>query len=391
MTRGGGVGHYGMESSRDTSRLRHAMARHVTSGSIPGLVTAVARGTDAQVDTLGDRAYPGTGAAGPMTRDTVFRIASLTKPMIATAVLQLVADGILELGAPVGDLLPELAARRVLTTPEGALSDTVPADREITLRDLLTFTWGFGIDPAMPPDSPVLRAAEELQLRLGPPVPPVDLEPDEWLRRLGTLPLLRQPGATWLYDVGSDVLGVLLARAGGADLATVLRQRVFEPLGMRETAFHATADQQERMPPLYGPDGGTPIVIDPADGAWSIPPAFPSGAGGLVSTVDDLLAFTGMLTSGGELLDPALFAAMTTDQLATSQRGSMILGDRGWGFGLSVYGDAGEIVGWAGGTGTYWFSDLRRGGTVLLLTQRLFGPASGALIGDVEQAMSLEA
>jgi len=376
MNRGGGVGHYGM----DVSPLRQAMTAHIASGTIPGAVTALVRGDEVAVDAIGGHTHPGSGPAVPMARDTVFRVASLTKPMIATAVLSLVQDGVLGLDDPVGDLLPELAARRVLTAPDGPLSDTVPAEREITVRDLLTFTWGFGDDPSMPHDSPVRRAAEELQMSIGTLLPPVPHEPDEWMRRLGTLPLLRQPGESWIYDVGSDVLAVLLARAAGTDVGTVLQERAFGPFGMVDTGFHATSEQVRRMPPLYS---GTD-VIDPPDGCWSRPPSFPSGAGGLVSTADDLIAYTGALLRG-DGLDPALHTAMTTDQIEPRHRGSFYLGDRGWGFGLSVYGDADKTIGWAGGSGTYWFSDLSRGTTALMLTQTMFGEASGALIGDFER------
>jgi CubicO group peptidase (beta-lactamase class C family) len=355
-------------SVMDISRLRDAVAAH----ELPGAVVALARGSETAIDAVGE-----------FRPDAIVRIASLTKPMVATAALLLVRDGVLRLDEPVAELLPELGARRVLSRPDGPLDDTVPAEREITLRDLLTFTWGFGLDPALPPDAPVVRAGAELELGIGPPLPPVPHDPDEWLRRLGTLPLMRQPGAAWIYDVGSDVLGVLLARAAGVDLGTVLRDRVFDPLGMDETAFHVAPEQLHRLPPLYGDEGAGPIVADPPHGCWSRPPAFPSGAGGLVSTAADLLAFTGMLARGGDLLPGELFAAMTSDQLLPAQRGSMILGDRGWGFGLSVYD--GATVGWAGGTGTYWFTDLRRGTTALLLTQVMFGPASGGLIADFER------
>lgn len=364
----------------DAEPLHRAMSAHVGSGAVPGAVTALVRGDEVVVDAIGHHTHPGAGPAVPMARDTAFRIASLTKPVIATAVLSMVQDGVLGLDDPVGELLPELAARRVLTAPDAPLSDTVPADREIVVRDLLTFTWGFGDDPSLPADCPVRRAAVELQMSIGTLLPPVPHGPDEWLRRLGTLPLLRHPGESWIYDVGSDVLAVLVARAAGTDVGTVLQERVLGPFGMVGTGFHATPEQVHRLPPLYA---GTEVV-DPPDGCWSRPPAFPSGAGGLVSTVDDLIAFTGALHRGAGL-DPGLFTAMTTDQLEPRHRGSMYLGDRGWGFGMSVYGDAGELVGWAGGSGTYWFSDLRRGTTALLLTQTMFGATSGALISDFER------
>ena len=191
-----------------------------------------------------------------MRRDTLFRISSITKPMTAAAVLSLVDDGLLELDEPVDGLLPELAGRRVLRRPDGPLTDTVPAQRPITVRDLLTFTWGFGMQGAMfmaPEPWPVVTAAAELELAtFGPPQPGAMPDPDTWMARLGELPLLAQPGERWLYQSGSQVLGVLAARAAGAPFADVLRERVLDPLGMGDTAIprgrHHPAGDRLREP-----------------------------------------------------------------------------------------------------------------------------------------------
>jgi len=350
------------------------MARHVETGAVPGLVTVLATKDEVLVDAI-----------APMRRDTIFRITSLTKPVTAAAALLLVQDGVVALDDPVAELLPELAEPRVLTSPDAPLTDTVAAQRPITVRDLLTFCWGLGVDPELAAVAPVQRAIEEAELAAGPPVPPSPHSPDEWMRRLGALPLMRQPGEKWIYHVGSDVLGVLVARASGTDLGSFLRDRILDPLGMTDTGFHVPTEQLHRLPPLHADDGG---VLDPPDGAWSRPPAFPSGGGGLVSTPDDVMAFARMITSGGgELLTPGSVELMTTDQLIPTQRGSVLLGDRGWGLGMSVYGPADHrLVGWAGGSGTYWFSEPARGTTALLFTQRMFGSGSAALIDDFEEA-----
>jgi len=252
--------------------LHDVMSGHVATGSVPGMVTLLARGDEVQVDAIGTVAH---GEPTPMRRDTLFRITSLTKPVVAAAVLLLVQDGVLTLDDAVDGLLPELADRRVLTRIDGPLDDTVPAHRPITVRDLLTFTWGFGMAVELPGTAPIQQATAELELG-GPPVPPSPHTPDEWMRRFGSLPLVRRPGEKWIYDTGSDVLRVLVARAAGTDLGSFLRTRVLDPLGMVDTGFSVAPGDLHRLPPLY--DGGT--VRDPADGCWSAPPAFPSGGAG---------------------------------------------------------------------------------------------------------------
>ena len=354
------------------ARIDEIVARAVAQGQVPGVVAAVARGDAVHVATAGVMAVGGP----PMRRDTLFRISSTTKPMTAAAVLSLVDDGLLKLDGPVDELLPELAGRRVLRRPDGPLTDTVPAQRPVTVRDLLTFTWGFGMQGAMfmaPEPWPVVRAAEDLQLAtFGPPQPGAMPDPDTWMSRLGELPLLAQPGERWLYQSGSQVLGVLAARAAGAPFEDVLRERVLGPLAMLDTGFHAA--DTTRLSTAYETRDGRLVVSDPPDGQWSRPPVFPDGAGGLVSSADDVVAFGRMLLrDGSPVLKPATAAEMTRDQLTAAQRanvwpGFSFLDDRGWGYGLSVLDD-GRYT-WEGGLGTTWSNVPSQDLTVVVLTQR---------------------
>jgi CubicO group peptidase (beta-lactamase class C family) len=373
------------------ARLHAAGAAHVGDDRIPGLVYLVAAGNQVHVEALGTRAVGGA----PMTRDTLFRIASTSKPITAAATLTLVDEGVITLDEPVDRLLPELAGRRVLRRIDGALDDTVPAARPITVRDLLTFTFGFGMAVEMFASReplPVVQAAEALHLgTVGPPLPWGDLQPDPdtWIAGLGTLPLLAQPGERWLYNTGASVLGVLIARAAGQPFGEFLRSRVCGPLGMTDTAFF-TADTS-RLATSYGLRGGKLVVWDPPDGAWSRPPAFGDGAAGLLSTVDDLLAFARMLQRGGApVLSTESARAMTTDQLTREQKARGGLGPdffagRSWGFCQQVL-DSGAY-GWDGGLGTSWLVDPARDLVVIVLTQRMFdSPETPQVHRDVQVA-----
>jgi CubicO group peptidase (beta-lactamase class C family) len=344
------------------------VARAVEQGQAPGVVAAVAQGDTAHVTAAGVMAVGGP----PMRDSTVFRISSITKPVTAAVILSLIDDGLLRLDEPVDTLLPELAGRRVLRRPDGPLTDTIEAERAVCVRDLLTFTWGFGMQGAMfmaPSPWPVVAAVEERELAsFGPPMPASTPDPDTFMARLGELPLLAQPGERWLYQAGSQVLGVLAARAGGAAFEDVMRERVLGPLGMDDTGFHAA--DTERLAAAY--EGGE--VSDPPDGQWSKPPRFPDGGGGLVSTAGDLVAFGRMLLRGGApVLRAGTVADMTRDQLSAAQRaavwpGFSFLDDRGWGYGVSVLPDGG--YGWEGGLGTAWYNVPELDLTVVVLTQR---------------------
>jgi CubicO group peptidase (beta-lactamase class C family) len=270
-----------------------------------------------------------------------------------------------------------------LVRPDGPLSDTVPAQRSVTVRDLLTFTWGFGMQGAMfmaPEPWPIVTATTECELfTFGPPQPDSMLDPDTWMARLGELPLLAQPGERWLYQTGSQVLGVLASRAAGASFPDVLQERILGPLGMNDTTFY-TSDTG-RLATAYQRQEGRLEVSDPSDGQWSHPPTFPDGGAGLLSSVDDLVAFGRMLMRGGSGLDPAsrpvlkaaTVAEMTRDQLTPAQRanvwpGFSFLDGRGWGYGVSIFDDG--RYGWEGGLGTTWSNVPSQDLTVVVLTQR---------------------
>ena len=311
----------------------------------------------------------------------------MTKPILALATMMLVEQGRLALEEPVERLLPELADRKVLRRIDGPLDDTVPARRPITVEDLLTFRMGHGLifEPTFDPPYPIVNAAKDLELVMGPPDPRTPLEPNEWLRRFASLPLMHQPGERWQYNTGSLVLGVLVARASGQPLADVFRARIFEPLGMRETAFSISAEQAKRLPSQYQTNVATAKLEEQTisgPSVWTTPPPFPSGAAGLVSTIDDYLAFARLLINGGihenrRLLSERSVRLMTTNHLTAAQMagGGPVLGGQGWGFGVSVVTAANEVssvpgrYGWSGGYGTYWFNDPSQSLVAIAMTQ----------------------
>jgi CubicO group peptidase (beta-lactamase class C family) len=367
-------------------RIHDVMASYVERGEVPGLVTAVSRRGEVHVDAIGMKTV---GGGDPIRRDTIFRISSMTKPITAAATMILVEECKLRLDEPVDGWLPELADRRVLRRLDGPLDDTVPANRPITARDLLTFRMGFGQMMGPPDAYPILKAAEDLRIGMGPPNPSTQPAPEEWIRRLGTLPLMHQPGERWLYHTGSDVLGVLIARASGQPLETFLRERVFERLGMKDTAFSVPAAKLDRLATSYAvdPETGALELYDEAEGGqWSRPPAFPSAGGGLASTADDYLAFGQMMLSkgrygSGRVLSRPSVETMTTDQLTPEQKAVSgflpgYFDSRGWGFGVSVVTRRDDLAavpgrfGWDGGLGTSWYSDPREDMVAILMTQR---------------------
>jgi len=373
----------GLSAAR-LGRLHDVMAGHVERGAVPGLVMLLSRRGEVHVDAIGTRAF---GGDDPLTRDTIFRISSMSKPITAAATLILVEECRLRLDEPVDRLLPELANRRVLRRLDGPLDDTVFANRPITVRDLLTFRMGFGQLMAPRDAYPILHEAHAAGIGMGGPMPDTMPAPDEWLRRLGALPLMCQPGERWLYNTGADVLGVLVARAAGQPFEMFLQERIFAPLGMRDTGFSVPAASLDRLPPSYRTSFQTGAIelFDPAEGGqWSRPPAFPSGAAGLVSTVDDYLAFSQMLLNGGRLgttriLSRPSVALMTTDQLTPAQKAVSGLVDgffdgHGWGFGVAVVTRRDDLAspgcyGWSGGLGTNWSNDPAEELVTILMTQ----------------------
>lgn len=369
-------------------RMHTVMAGYIERGALPGLVTLVSRRGETHVDAIGTQAFAGDTSTHNrlMQRDTIFRIASLTKPIIAVAAMILVEECVLRLDDPVDPWLPELADRRVLRQIDAPLDETVPAQRPISLRDLLTLRMGLGYLTTAAPDAPIQRAINDQQLLQGPPQPQQPPPPDEWIGRVATLPLAYQPGERWLYDLGFDVLGVLIARAASQPLETFLRTRIFEPLGMKDISFSVPADKLDRLATSYeiNPVTGAIEVYDGVeDSQWNRPPAFPSGSGGLVSTIDDYLAFGQMILNHGKLGNERILSRpsvelMTTDHLAPAQKAGsdMFLGEHtGWGFGLAVVTKRNDVGGspgsisWAGGLGTSWGTDPNEDLVAILMTQ----------------------
>jgi CubicO group peptidase (beta-lactamase class C family) len=333
--------------------LQHLLEATVESGTVPGAAALVAHGEDVEIAGVGE-VEPGS----------IVRIASMTKPITAAAVMILVDERLVSLDDPIARWLPELASPRVVRTLQSAIDDVVPATRPITIEDVLTFRagWGFPSDFSLP-------AVVELFQKL--PVFGPRQTPDEWLATLAKVPMLRQPGEAWLYNTCSDVQGVLIARVSGRSLPDFLAERIFEPFGMTDTGFHVPSEKLDRLPPYHGPDFAP---ID--DGLWTEPPIFPSGAGGLVSTLADWHRFGRMLLADGAgLLSPRAVRLMTTDHLTQEQRqASMVfLEGAGWGFGGAVTTDG--RYGWMGGTGTTAHVAPSTGTIGILLTQlQMTGP-----------------
>jgi CubicO group peptidase (beta-lactamase class C family) len=354
------------------SELRETLIRHVQGRTVPGAVGLVARGGDVEVVAVGSVDAEGTA---PMTRDSIFRIASITKPITAAAVLMLVEDGVLGLDSPVEEWLPELAKPMAVRTPSGPVDDLVPAARPITVEDLLSSRpgWGFPSDFSLPAVQPLFEVQKDGRFLQSWP------DPDTWVADLARVPLLHQPGEAWLYGTASDLQGVLIARASGRTFPEFLSERIFEPLGMTDTAFEVPESKRSRFTSYYSPTpAGGLELSDAPDGQWNRIPAFPSGGGGLVSTADDWLAFARMLLAGGgELLTPTSVSRMTTNHLTAAQReaGALFLEGQGWGYGGQV--DVAPIdpwnvpgrYGWVGGTGTTAHIVPPTGTVTILLTQ----------------------
>jgi len=377
--------------------LQEALGRHVGPDGVPGAVALIAHGADVHTAAVGLADVEHNVA---MARDSIFRLASVTKPIVAAAVMQLIDEGRIGLDETIGDWLPELASVRVVRAPDGPIEDTVPAQRQATVRDLLTFTagWGFGEQFDLPV---VARLFETVHAHLlEPQLLPA---PADWLTALAAIPMLAQPGEAWLYNTCSDVQGLLVERVTGQALPDVLKERLLEPLSMVDTDFEVPAAKRDRFVCRYGngPDG-KPVLFDAPDGHWSKRPVFASGGAGLVSTVDDWYAFGWMLLNKGrfgdrQILSEQAVAQMTSDQLTPAQRkgSGLFLEGQSWGFGGSVDVDPVNPwntpgrYGWVGGTGTAAHIDPTRGMVAVLLTQRdMTGPTSPAIMRDFWQVAS---
>jgi CubicO group peptidase (beta-lactamase class C family) len=374
-------------SAERLERMRDVLGGFVDRGEMPGLVALVSRGADAHVEAIGALAFGGAA----MRRDAIFRIASMTKPVTAAAAMILVEECKLRLDDAVDAFLPELANRRVLCRLDGPLDDTVPAARAITLRDLLTFRCGVGAVMLPPGSVPIQKAMEEAGLAPGPDR--VAHTPDSYMKSLGALPLMHQPGERWMYHTGSDILGVLITRASGESFAQFLRTRIFAPLSMKDTDFHVPAEKRDRLTTSYRRDpAGNALIVhdDPHDSRWAEQPAFASGGGGLVSTADDYLAFCRMMLAKGRhgrtrVLSRAAVELMTMDHLTDAQKAGMemFFGDgqggfkSGWGFGMGIDTKRADLssvpgrFGWTGGIGTAGLADPKEDLVGVLLTQRM--------------------
>jgi CubicO group peptidase (beta-lactamase class C family) len=371
-------------SSARLARMHAALARHVESGRIPGLVALVHHRGREYVETIGAMAFD---SQVPVRRDTIFRLASTTKPITAVGAMILVEECKVRLDDPVDAWLPELKDRRVLRTIDSPLDDTVPAKRPITLRDLLTFRSGYGEVAFLSPTCPLQQALAEARLPLSEW--PFAGTPDEFMKRLGSLPLAHQPGERWLYHMSAEILGVLIARVSGKSLGAFLHERIFEPLGMTDTGFQVPEAKLDRLPTCYGTDmvTGKLVVLEEARGGYAARlPVFESGAGGLVSTVDDLLAFGRMMLGngayGGEcILSRPSIELMTMDHLTPEQKAASpffenFWSTRGWGLGLSVVTGRNDLAdvpgrfGWDGAFGTSWYVDPKEEMVGIFMTQR---------------------
>lgn len=344
---------------------RSSIIEAIDSGVLAGAVTLVWRGGQVlQVNELGHRDVE---ARLPMRRDTIFRIASMTKPVTVAAAMTLVDEGRLALTDPVTRWLPELADMRVLDTPGGPLDRTHPARRAITVEDLMTHRSGLAYFFSV--TGPLARAYSRISTRQ---------HPDHWLAELAELPLEHQPGERLTYSNATDVLGILLERIEGKTLQDVLAERIFGPLGMVDTGFYVAAANRNRTATMYRLTDDDTLSNDAMGPPAVTPPPFCMGGGGLFSTVDDYLTFARMLLGGGavdgvRVLSEESARAMRTDRLTAEQKQHPFLGmpfwlGRGFGLNLSVvtdpaqsqrlYGPGGPgTFSWPGAYGTWWQAD----------------------------------
>lgn len=381
------------------TRLTERMQAFVDSGAYAGVVTRVWRdGRLLHEDCVG---WMDVAARKPMRRDAIFRIASMTKPVVSAAALMLLEEGRLRLGDPITHWLPEFADVRVLRTPTSALDDTVPLARPISVLDLMTHRSGVPYD---------FSAVGELSAALGEvyrgEAYPTITVSDAWVARLARLPLMIQPGAAWHYGYSTDLLGVLVGRAHASSLGGALRDRIFGPLGMVDTDFSVPADKLDRLTVGYVRDQQDRLVVhdDAARSRFADPRPDGSGGGGLASTADDYLRFARMLFGQGEvdgvrLLGRKTVEAMTRNWLSDAQRSPVFpqfdyLAPHGFGLGVSVVDADGRDTslaspgkfGWPGAYTTRWFADPTEGLVAVMMTQMWFdmrreiGPAFDSLV-----------
>ena len=377
----------GLSPARLT-RIRDTLRRHVDAGRLPGLVAAISRRGVEHVEAIGTLGFD---RSAPMQPDTIFRLASVTKPITAVAAMILIEECKLRLDDPVDRFLPELANRKVLRTIDSELDDTVPAKRPITARDLLTFRSGYGEVGFLSPTCPLQRALIEARLPLSTLTFPGTA--DDFMECLGRLPLANQPGERWLHHMSAEILGVLIARASGVSLSKFMRERIFEPLGMKDTGFTVPQKQLDRVATCYRTDpssGEISVFAELGPDLLARPCTFESGGGDqMVSTVDDLLAFGRMLLNRGacgkeRLLSRLSVELMATDQLTAEQKAASpffenFWDSRGWGMGVSIVTRRDDVsavpgrFGWDGAFSTSLYVDLHEDLVGVLMAQCLPG------------------
>lgn len=351
----------------------------IDAGLLAGAVTLVWQaGKVLQVNELGFR---DVHAGLPMQRDTIFRIASMTKPVTVAAAMSMIEEGRFALSDPVAAHLPELADLRVLADPAGPLERTVPLRRPITFDDLMTHRSGLAYAFSLGP--PLSKAYGSLMFRQ---------DQDRWLAEVARLPLAHQPGERLTYSHATDVLGIALSRIEGRPLAEVLASRVLDPLGMKDTGFAVTHEGRRRAATMYKLDETGTLRDDAMGPAPVTLPTFCTGGAGLWSTADDYLTFARMLLGGGtvdgvRVLSPESVRSMRTDRLSDEQKKFPFLGmpfwrGRGFGLNLSVvtdpaqsrqlYGPGGlGTFSWPGAYGTWWQADPSADLIMLYLVQNL--------------------
>lgn len=356
---------------------RTSITEAIDAGLLAGAVTLVWHaGRVVQVNELGHRDVQ---AGLPMQRDTVFRIASMTKPVTVAAAMTLLEQGRFALDDPVARWLPELSGLRVLIEPGSALDDTTGLRRPITFEDLMTHRAGFAYPFSI--TGPLARAYSRLSFRQNE---------QRWLTELCELPLAHQPGARITYSHGTDVLGIALSRIADQPLHQLLAERIFEPLGMSDTGFALTLAQRRRMATMYALTDSDGLRDDVMGPPAITPPEFCAGGAGLMSTADDYLQFARMLLGGGavdgvRILSPESVHMMRTDRLTDEQKSHNFLGvpfwlGRGFGLSMSVVTDPSQserffgpgglgTFGWPGAFGTWWQADPANDVIVLYLIQ----------------------
>ncbi len=365
-----------------------AISEFVNAGRLAGAVTLVWQ--DGKVIQAGAVGWRDIEFKLPMERNTLFRIASMTKPITSTAALMLFDEGRFALNDPITRWAPEFSQMRVLRSSTGRLDQTDPAKRLITFEDLLTHRSGITYGDWH--SGPIAKAFKET---LGGDIDS-ELLPDDWIARLASLPLIDQPGAAFHYGHSTDLLGLLISRMENAPLGDVLKRRIFDPLGMNDTGFTVPFEKQPRRAEAYGFDDAGQLckrLTGPGNSFLAERPegmAYVSGGQGLWSTVDDYLTFARMFLNEGavsdvQLLQSETFKRMVTNCLSENQllkARSMLNAGQGFGMGVAMVLDplkAGPLpcgggmgaVGWPGAFGGWWRADPSNNSVLIFLAHNM--------------------